>query len=530
VTKQKSPGHRGLKWKIAAVAWACAAAFISGGAPAFGRSLSEGDGPLLPFSLQPSPSFSAKFSLSPLSTSHAGVKEIGSRPLTFSSQQQPFVEPRVRLRDDDPEYTKKSSVWSAAFRVVSANVLIWAVDRFVFNYDYSHIGPTTWKHNLQSGWEWDTDRLGMNFFFHPLTGGWYFNAARANGYSFLESVPFSFLGSLMWENFGETTRPSYNDLINTTLSGALFGEIFFRLSSNLLDDRTTGTERFFREFGAFILDPGRGLNRLFTGKMGRVTSKEIYQKELLNVAIYVGTHWFNKGASFGTGSTSGILNIQLDYGDPFEVRDRKPFDFFKLRIDLSYGANVGAKYVDNVTGYGLLFGKTIHAGDWDILFGAFQHYNYWDSRVFELSVLGFGGGIVAKWQFSKTSNFQTAFHLGIVPLGATNSPNVDIVDAGIHGRNYDYDNGIEAKFEGTLNLGEMVQLTVIDYLYGLHVMVGPGGTKLINIFKPRIALRLFGGLRLGFEYLYFHKDAYIINYPDVHAGNSEQKLYLMLYF
>ncbi len=512
------------------MAWVCTAAFLSGGSPAYGRPSSESDGPPHPILLQPAPSYAVNFCLSSFGRNNAGTNEIGSGPLTFSSQQQAFVEPRVRLRDDDPEYTKKSSVWSAAFRVVAANVLIWAVDRFVLNYDYSHIGPSTWKHNLQTGWEWDTDRLGMNFLFHPFTGGWYFNAARANGYSFLESVPFAFMGSFLWENFGETTLPSYNDLINTTLSGALFGEIFFRLSSNLLDDRTTGTERFFREFGAFILNPGRGLNRLFTGKMDRVTSKEIYQKEPLNVTLYVGTHWFNQGAAFGTGSGSGIFNIHLDYGDPFEVRDRKPFDFFKLRIDLNYGKNVAANYVNNVTGYGLLFGKTIHSGNWDILFGAFQHYNIWDNKVFEVSALGFGGGLVARWQFSKTSNFQTAVHLGVIPLGATNSPNVDIVDAGIHGRNYDYDNGVEAKFEGTLNLGGRVQLTVIDYLYGLHVMVGPGGTKLINIFKPRIAFRLFGGLRLGFEYLYFHKDDYIINYPDVHAGNSEQKLYLMLYF
>jgi hypothetical protein len=151
-----------LNWNIVLMAWACAAAFLSAVTPAFGRSSSEGDGPLLPFSLQPSPPFSANFSLSSFSASHAGAKEIGSGPLTFSSQQQPFVEPRVRLRDDDPEYTKKSSVWSAAFRVVMVNALLWGVDRFVFNYDYSHIGPATWKHNLQTGWEWDTDRLGMN--------------------------------------------------------------------------------------------------------------------------------------------------------------------------------------------------------------------------------------------------------------------------------------------------------------------------------------------------------------------------------
>jgi len=410
------------------------------------------------------------------------------------------------------------------------NVLTWAMDRFIFNYSWSHIGPESWKNNLKMGCEWDTDRLGMNFFFHPYTGGAYFNSARANGYSFIESVPFVLFGSLTWEYFGETTRPAYNDIINTTVSGALFGEIFYRVTSNILDDRTTGVERFFREFTAAILSPGRALDRLLHGKLARVTPKEVYQKEPLNIALFSGAHWFNTATNFGTGGLNGFLGIHLDYGNPFEIRPRKPFDFFKLRIDLSYGGTVGKKYLDNVTGYGLLFGKTVHSGNWDILIGAFQHYNYWDSRIFEVSVLGFGGGIIAKWQLSKNSNLQSAFHLGIVPLGASNSPYVDIVEGGVPGRDYDYSGGAEAKFEGTLNLAKRGQVTAIYYLYWLHTYIGPAGNKIIGIFKPRIAVKLFSNLSLGFEYLYYHKDSYLRDFPDVHKRNSEQKLYLMLYF
>jgi len=501
----------------------CAAALFGGGSPASGRPLSESDRPPQPLSLQPAQAYAANFSLSSLGTKAGGLP-------TPSFQQQPFVEPFVRLRDDDPNYIHKSSVWAVTFKVLSVNVVTWAVDRFVFNYPYSHVGPQTWKNNFKKGWEWDTDRLGMNFFFHPYSGSMYFNSARANGYNFLESVPFAFLGSLTWEYFGERTRPSYNDIINTPVSGSLFGEILYRLSSNLLDDRTTGIGRFFREFGAFILDPVRGVNRLFQGKMTRVTPKEVYQKEPLNVTLAVGAHWFNKGTTFGTGSTSAIFNIHLDYGDPFEIRPRKPFDFFKTRIDLSYGKNVGKKYLDNVIAYGLLFGKTIHAGNLEMLIGAFQHYNIWDSKIFEVSAISFGGGIISKWRWSENTNIQTAFHLGIVPLAASNSPNIDIVEEGVHLRNYDYSGGIDAKFEGTLNLGKIGQLTAIYYVFGLHTYVGPPGNKVISIFKPRIAVRLFNNLSLGFEYLLYAKNTQLRDYPDVHASNSEQKLYLMMYF
>ncbi len=432
----------------------CFAALFCGGSAASGHPLSEGAIPPRPESLRPSRAYAANFHLAALRTSADNIhgRDPGLRP--FSLQQQPFSEAPVRLRDDDPAYNKRSPLWAVALRVVSTNAFVWTVDRFIFNYSYSHIGPQSWKNNLEAGWEWDTDRLGMNFFFHPYSGAAFFNSARANGYRYFESVPFVFLGSLMWEYFGETTRPAYNDIINTTVSGALFGEILYRLTSNILDDRTTGAERFFREFGAAILSPGRAFGRLLQGKLTRVTPKEVYQKEPLNITLATGTHWFNQGTSFGTGSLSAFFDVNLDYGDPFDIRPRKPFDVFKLRVNLSYGKNVGKKYLDNVVGYGLLFGKTLHSGKLEILVGAFQHYNYWDSRIFEVSALSFGGGILAKWRFSGNSNFQSAFHLGVVPLGASNSPYIDIVEGGIPGRNYDYSGGGEAQFEGTLNLGE----------------------------------------------------------------------------
>ncbi|MBU4267678.1 MAG: DUF3943 domain-containing protein, partial [Acidobacteria bacterium] len=338
------------------------------------------------------------------------------------------------------------------------------------------------------------------------------------------------MGSLLWEYFGETTRPAYNDIINTTFSGALFGEILYRLSSNILDDRTTGAERFFREFAAAILNPGRAASRLLQGKLTRSTPKKVYQKEPLNITLAAGTHWFNQGTKFATGSGSAIFKMHLDYGDPFEIRPRKPFDFFKLRMELSYGKNLENKYLDNFLGYGLIFGKTVHSGNLDMLIGAFQHYNYWENKIFKISVLGFGGGIIAKWQFSRNSNFQSAFHLGLIPLGASNSPYVDIEEAGIHGRNYDYSGGVEAKFEDTLNLAKIGQVTAIYYLYWLHTYIGPAGDKIISIFKPRIAVKLSSNLSLGFEFTYYHNNSYLRDFPDVHKSNSEQKLYLQLYF
>jgi hypothetical protein len=190
---------------------------------------------------------------------------------------------------------------------------------------------------------------------------------------------------------------------------------------------------------------------------------------------------------------------------------------------------VEKNYLDNVGGYGLLFGKTVHSGNLEMLIGAFQSYAFWDSRIFELATLGFDGGIVAKWQFSKNSNLQSAFHLGVVPLGASNSPYIDIVEAGVSVRDYDYSGGAEARCESTLNIANRGQLTAIYNVYWLHTYIGPAGNKVVSIFKPRIAIKLFSNISLGFEYLSYRKDNYLRDYPDVHKRNSEQKIYLMMY-
>ena len=181
------------------------------------------------------------------------------------------------LLNDDPAFNKRYPVWIPVTRVMMNNVFIWSVDRFIFNFDFSHISPATWKENLRSGWEWDNDHFGTNFVGHPYSGNSYFNIARSNGYNFWQSFPFAVEGSLMWEYFGENTQPSKNDIINTPISGMFLGEVLYRISSNILDDRTRGINRFWRELIAGILDPSRALNRLtgenVQGNLKRSVSK-----------------------------------------------------------------------------------------------------------------------------------------------------------------------------------------------------------------------------------------------------------------
>lgn len=429
------------------------------------------------------------------------------------------------LLNDNPLYNPKFSLLMVALRVTLSNVSTFLIDRYILNESFSRVGFNSWQHNIQTGWEWDQDRFGMNYFFHPFSGGMYFNAARANGYSYFGSVPFATFGSLEWEYFGETTLPSYNDLINTTVNGSFIGEILYRLGSNILDDQTTGANRFFRELAVGIMTPNRFFSRLLQGELSRLTTEEVYQKEPLNITLEAGYHKVNPGTKIENGGTTSFnINLNLDYGNPFEKRSRKPFDYFKVRSDLDFG--VGRKIIDLISGYGILFGKNVQVGNLEMLIGLFQHMNYFDNKTFELGTMAFGPGIISKLPMSKSTSLYTNLHVDIVPFGAlSNRFGPDVTEF----RDYSYTGGVEAKIESAFNIGGWVSLSFIGYYWWFHTYVGVAGNSSILLIKPSFSFKLFDNVSLGFEHLVYYSDRYPTNFASVHDVRTEQKIFLQIF-
>ncbi|HMJ48766.1 MAG TPA: DUF3943 domain-containing protein [Ferruginibacter sp.] len=445
------------------------------------------------------------------------------KPITNIIPNPPGMNMYGDLLNDDPVYNKKYSWWIPATRVVAADAFNWAVARYLYNFEWARVNSSTWKYNLKHGFEWDADKFGINFIGHPHTGNYYFNIARSNGYSFYESLPFAIGGSLVWEYLGENTRPSLNDIINTPISGMFLGEIIYRISSNVLDDRLRGGKRVWREILAGIINPPRALNRLTQGKMWRVTPGEVYQKEPLNITINAGAHRINNHTQLGTGATNAILNIQLDYGNPFEIRKRKPYDIFRLRTELSYGSN--RKLLENVNGYGFLFGNNIKKGR--LVGGGFQHFDYWNNNIFEVGSLGFGGGLISRIPVAKHSNIYSNIHLAIVPLAGNNTrfgPDTSEF------RQYNFGGGFQGKLEETFNLNDWATIGFTGFYYWIHTYNGLPGNSLVGIFRPMISIKVFKNLSVGFEHHIYQNDRYLNGIPDLHLTRTEQKLFLQLYF
>jgi hypothetical protein len=429
------------------------------------------------------------------------------------------------LLNDDPLYNLKYPWWKPASRVLATNVLLLGIDRYIFNFDFAHVGFTTWGNNFKNGFEWDNDPFGVNFVGHPYTGNFYVNVARSNGYNYWQSFPFALGGSLVWEFLGENTRPSYNDIINTPVSGAFIGEIFYRLSSNMLDDRRRGGNRVFREIVAGLLNPARAFNRLIQGKTSRITTTEVYQKEPLNVTLFAGIHKVNVDRKFGTGTTNALLNLQFDYGNPFEDRHRKPFDFFKVRTELTFNSN--RKLVENVTGYGVLISKNVKVKNNDVMLGLFQHFDYWDNNLFELGSIGFGAGIISRLALRKHSNLYSSFHFAAVPLAGNSTHTSVDIDAKL--RQYNYGGGLEAKIDETLNLNNWASIGFSAYYYWLSTYHGTPGFSQVAILKPRLTVRIMGNTSIGVEQHFYNNTRSLNDIPTFNVTTTEQKFFVLIY-
>ena len=450
---------------------------------------------------------------------------VKNSPVLMDTTDKRFRNKYGDLLHDDPLYNRRYSPALVLARVTSSNVFGWAYTRYVMKEDWAKISIQTIKNNFRDGWEWDNDGFGTNFISHPRAGSDYFNVARSNGYSFLASYPFALIGSVEWEWFCENTRPSKSDLINTPISGAFLGEILYRISSNILDDRKRGRNRVWREAFAGIVNPTRALNRFTQGKMKRTTPFDVYQQEPLNVTLSVGAHRVNENNKFGTGGTNAIVNLQLDYGDPFEVRKRKPFDIFRLRFEGRYGDD--KRIIDNLTGYGLLFGKNIGNESNGMLVGFNQHFDYWNNKVFELGTLGFGPGIISKIKVGRSSNLYSGLHFAGVPI-AGNSTRFGPDTSEF--RDYPFGGGLQGRIEERFNIGKWISLGFNGYYYWIWNYEGLKGRSHIGILKPLVTVRLVNNLSIGFEHHFYYDNRFTEQGNELHLKTTEQKIFLQFFF
>jgi len=345
--------------------------------------------------------------------------------------------------DCDP---RDKHFFAASAQLVGAMLVPWSYNKFIRHGTFENVSPQTWANNLSNPWVWDDNTFTTNQFAHPYHGSLYFNAFRANGYNFWASSIASWAGAFLWECCGETNPPAPNDLINTAVGGMSLGEMLYRTSSRVLDNRTTGTERALREIGAGLINPQRGVSRLVHGRTNDVAPNGPERSPgFVGGALDLGYQSI-QGSGVNDTSTSGsLLRFDYRYGDPVKDQVGRPFSTFAFELNLIGGS------IEEAFTHGSLAGRRVAnpEGANHHVLGLLLNYDYSNNPAYEVGMQSLTGGLLSDWRLSSRAVLHTeALGRGIL-LSGIKSPQYIVVG---EGRDYDYGPGVGGRFDATLQL------------------------------------------------------------------------------
>ncbi|MBS1518854.1 MAG: DUF3943 domain-containing protein [Bacteroidetes bacterium] len=423
-----------------------------------------------------------------------------------------------------PEFNKKSSLLLPMAEVAGLNIALSLFNNYVGDADYAKISFKSVRHNLDTGFVWDDDVFVVNQFGHPFHGSIYFNAARSNGYSYWESIPFAFGGSLMWEMFMETDPPQTNDIIQTTLGGTMMGEMTYRITSLILDESKTGTERIFREAISAIINPARGFNRLLRGDFFRKTSKNVNDVFPVVSRLNAGYAGINPSSSVNFDKSHFMVEYLLTYGKEVGKQKIHPFEFFRVRA--GFDAGKGDNPSTWISAYGLIYGKNIldRKKMESLVFGVFHDYDYYYNTIIKLGTQSLGIGLIYNTPETKKFRMIGSLHNNFVALGAINS----IYRKGPN-RNYDYTIGNKTMLEFGASYSRLK--FILEYrFYYLYTVNGFPGHSNFGVFNPKLLVDIYKGIGIGAEYLFYHRSGVFEGVADYNKKISEQRLYLSYLF
>lgn len=456
----------------------------------------------------------------------------------------------------DVAYYSKPHFWRAAGEVVGFNLGLWAFDRYVQRGDFAYISMNSVKENFRKGFKWDNDKLGTNMFLHPYNGSLYYNSARSNGFNYWQSALFSIGGSAMWELFMECEYPSTNDIIATPIGGTAIGEVFFRASDAIIDDRDTGASRFGREAAVFVISPMRGLTRIITGDAWRVRSTRgrLYGTPPVSVEFSVGTRGIYLNDEASSSAVGATAEINVEYGDRFEVTSTKPFDYFTVRADLGVVSRQPLLSQLNIKGR-LIAREIYDVASRKMSVGLYQHFDYYDSDTIHKAdpshvsrvpyKLGIPASLGAGWMFRDASNPQwtldTYLHGNVVMLGSILSDYYHVDE-----RNYNLASGFSIKggvnfvfnrdrFSASLSHEYYRLFTWKGYHRDTNLarsdprtldVQGDHSAASFNVSELRADLRVWNKLYLSAAVSHYHRSTRYRDYPHVKSNTTGVRVML----
>jgi hypothetical protein len=342
--------------------------------------------------------------------------------------------------------------------------------------DNFRVSPETWATNIGHGFSWDNDPFVINQFGHPYQGGNYFSAGRANGLSFWESLPLTALGSVTWEWLGESNHPAWNDVINTTMGGAAFGEVLGRIAWLVRDPHQTGRARLWREIGATIIDPIGGTNRFAWRDALRPGDTPVTCRPDRAVAeVQFGASWQEGDLhSDGSAPRNAFGSFALEYGALEQGPTRAPFDAFTMAVRVGGGAMVSAASIR-----GRLASRSIGRGTTSSHQALIaQEYGYRETPGFLFGEQTILGGLVDRFELGPGVSVATTALGGAIVLGTIDSPAASDED-----RAFDYGPGVAASGSVRFTVRGVPVLGVTAAVWWMHTVTREPASHLLSLVR-----------------------------------------------
>lgn len=437
---------------------------------------------------------------------------VACRELNAQDFQKPLHGP-----DSVAVFSPERNYWLPAAEVLGVNLGVWSYNRYLTKEGWSDIGWNTVKQNFRTGFVWDYDGYLTNQFMHPYHGSLYFSAARTSGLGFWESAPYTFGGSLVWEYFMEDEPPSYNDIVNTPVTGILLGEISFRVSNIIIDESTGGCERILRETCAFAINPVHGFKRLLRGEIWKSGSAREHKTILLQMSLGVNNIFYSR--KLVNNSTYALLGFDLTYGEQVNVaQHRDPFDYFTLHTEVSFTRD------DNIVGIfasGVLWDTKIHSlGRSKNVLGAYKEVDILINAVYKLSATSIAGQLINIQDISPTARVRSSLSLAAILMGATNS-HYSIE----YGKDYNIGPGASAQVSSTLLVDKYGSVHLSYKRYWIHTLSGAAGDEFVGLLRIATTCHLTSSLHLGMDFVLYERFGDYDSFPDTQTANSALRFY-----
>lgn len=414
-------------------------------------------------------------------------------------------------------------LWLPIIEGIGLNLALGAFNAYIMDSEFAKISFKSVEHNFERGWSTDADELTTNMFAHPFHGSIYYNLARSSGYNYWTSLGVAAIGSWQWEFFMEIEPPALNDWIMTSYGGSMMGEMFYRFSNLILDESAIGGERFWRELGAGIFNPGRLFNRLITGKTSRITNEKLYEKQPFVGELAIGGNNVAEGTDFENGDKSLMLTSEIFYGKLFHKKSYKPFDYFRFNTAFNFFSDQPA--ISQLRIVNIMTGRSSKLGKGRFLYGVFGHYDFLQNSVYEIGAASVGLSAGCKTSNKSKTQFVGILHGAVVLMGAANSdyvPKVEFLDSA---RTYNMGPGALAKFETILRFP--FGALSLDYsFWWIHTWDGAMGDEFIGMLAPKIRIHLYKKLFVGLEWLLYHRVGKYDDFEDRDYRNNEQRLFI----